>query len=111
MLRDVFVYHSSQVCNENMVLLFLLKGFVWILQAGFSILRLFVGRQWHFLLIDHRVPVFVESGTRVFASCCDPNEIWAPLVEKVFFYVTLLFPLVTISDHTLGFRQTTRLLW
>lgn len=61
-----------------------------VLQAGFSILRLFWANQWNFLLIDHRTPVFVESGTRVFTSCCDPKETWAPLIEKVHALLLLL---------------------
>jgi hypothetical protein len=36
-----------------------------------------------YVVIDDRIPVKAKDGRVVFASCCDPNELWVPLIEKV----------------------------
>ncbi|CAM9097173.1 unnamed protein product, partial [Phaeothamnion confervicola] len=60
------------------------RGETWR-DLGLYVCRFHKDAAWRFVVIDDRIPCFDNrDGNPVFARCRDPNELWAPLVEKAY---------------------------
>jgi hypothetical protein len=51
-------------------------------QHGLFVCCFYKGGSWRFVVVDDRVPVHASGGGPVFARCRDPEELWAPILEK-----------------------------
>jgi hypothetical protein len=59
------------------------RNIVVLQEFGLFVCRFYKDCRLMYVVIDDRIPVKAKDGRVVFASCCDPNELWVPLIEKV----------------------------
>ena len=50
---------------------------------GIYVLRFFKNYRWRYVIIDDKLPIS-DGYKNVFVSCNDPEELWAPLIEKAY---------------------------
>jgi hypothetical protein len=46
-------------------------------------MRFFKNYRWRYVIIDDKLPIS-DGYKNVFASCNDPEELWAPIIEKAY---------------------------
>ena len=54
------------------------------LKHGFWICKFFKGKEWHYVIIDDKLPVFTSNCSPVFGHCKNQSELWVSLVEKAY---------------------------